>query len=148
MPPGCAVAIELPTTDVPKGQVCSQSPGAGTQVDPGAEVTLNVSTGPPDVDSVRITGVDIAGSSYSVAFETSGYTPAGGQRHVHFFFDTVPPANSGPPGSGPWIVYQGASPFTGQTVASRPRSADRICVIIANANHSVEVDSAHCFALP
>ena len=96
----------------------------------------------------RITGIEIVGGSYAIEFETSGFVPALRQRHVHFFFDTVPPSQAGPPGAGPWIVYGGASPFTGQTVAGRPQAADRVCVIVANANHSVEVDSAHCFALP
>jgi hypothetical protein len=66
---------------------------------------------------------------------------------VHFFFDTVPPDEAGLPGQGPWIVYGGPSPFTGYGVADRG-DAMQMCILVANADHSVQVNTGNCFDLP
>ncbi|HJM75256.1 MAG TPA: hypothetical protein QGI71_05270 [Dehalococcoidia bacterium] len=46
------------------------------------------------------------------------------------------------------MVYGDPSPFTGQTVAGKPAAAERLCVVVASASHSIDVDSSNCFALP
>jgi hypothetical protein len=71
--------------------------------------------------------------------------------HVHMFFDTVPPDQAGSPGSGPWKLVGGAygpSPFTGYGPANRPVNAMQMCALIANPNHSVQLNSGNCIDLP
>jgi uncharacterized repeat protein (TIGR01451 family) len=103
--------------------------------------------GPPD-DYAEITSITLSGSQYVVTFQTVGFTPQLPGQHVHFFFDTVPPLEAGLPGSGPWYVYGGPSPFTGYGTADRPVGATQMCVLVANPDHSVIQGSGNCYALP
>jgi actin-like ATPase involved in cell morphogenesis len=96
----------------------------------------------------RITGIELAGNRYSVAFETGGFVPRDPGQHVHFFFSTVPPLEAGIPEDGPWFVYAGGSPFTGYGPADRPAAATQMCILVANANHSVNQGTGNCFDLP
>jgi uncharacterized repeat protein (TIGR01451 family) len=96
----------------------------------------------------QITGISLSGSQYAVTFDTVGFTPQLPGQHVHFFFDTVPPEQAGMPGSGPWYVYGGPSPFTGYGVADRPLGATQLCVLVANPDHSVIQGSGNCYDLP
>lgn len=96
----------------------------------------------------EITGISLDGSQYSVIFQTSGYTPQLPGQHVHFFFDTVPPEQAGVPGSGPWFVYGGPSPFTGYGPTDRPVGAMQFCILVANPDHSVIQGTGNCYALP
>jgi subtilisin len=89
-----------------------------------------------------------AGSTYQVYFRTYGFTPQLPGVHVHFFFNTVPPDQAGVPGSGPWYVYGGSSPFTGYGTADRPYSATQMCVLVANPDHSVMQGTGNCYNLP
>jgi molecular chaperone DnaK len=68
--------------------------------------------------------------------------------HVHFFVNTVAPEQAGVPGGGPWKLYAGPAPYDGFTAADIPGGATEICVLIANADHSVRQDTGNCFALP
>lgn len=68
--------------------------------------------------------------------------------HVHFFVNTVPPDQAGAPGSGPWQLYAGPSPYDGFTPADIPDDATEICVLIANHDHSVRPDTGNCYPLP
>jgi hypothetical protein len=95
-----------------------------------------------------ITGISLSGSTYVVAFQTLGFTPQLPGKHVHFFFDTVPPEQAGVPGSGPWEVYGGSSPFTGYTTADKPAGATEMCILVANSNHSVQPGTGNCYPLP
>ncbi len=85
--------------------------------------------------SATITGISLVGNQYHANF-------------VHFFFNTVPPEQVGVPGSGPWYVYGGGSPFTGYGVADRPQAATQLCVLVANHDHSVILGSGNCMNLP
>ncbi len=98
--------------------------------------------------SAEITYIGLSGSQYVVTFQTLGFTPQLPGQHVHFFFDTVSPLEAGLPGSGPWIVYGGPSPFTGYGVADRPVGATQMCVLVANPDHSVIQGTGNCTALP
>lgn len=51
-------------------------------------------------------------------------------------------------GSGPWFVYGGPSPFTGYGAADRPLGATRLCVLVANPDHSIILGSGNCVDLP
>jgi molecular chaperone DnaK len=95
-----------------------------------------------------ITAITDHGDHYAVEFDTPGYQPGLPGMHVHFFFDTVPPEQAGNPGSGPWILYGGPSPFTEYRPADRPEGATQLCALVANPDHSVELGSGNCVALP
>lgn len=108
----------------------------------------------PAPNTARINQIWVQDGRYYVDFETFGFTPQLPGQHVHFFFDSVPPEQSGAPGSGPWQIYPaaagqpGTSPFTLLTVASRPPNATQMCILVANANHSVNQGTGNCMALP
>jgi hypothetical protein len=96
----------------------------------------------------RITGIAVTDGRYFVEYETFGYQPALPGTHMHFFFDSVPVADAGVPGSGPWFMYAGPPPFTGYKVSDRPASATAMCVLVANPDNSVIPDTGNCVALP
>ncbi len=64
------------------------------------------------------------------------------------FLDTVSPEKAGMPGSGPWVLYGGPRPFTGYTIYQRPKDANQMCALVANANHSIIFESGNCVDLP
>jgi serine/threonine protein kinase len=97
--------------------------------------------------SVRINSISLDGDRYVVNYETFGYTETLPGTHVHFFFNTVPPAQAGVPGSGPWILYGGPRPFTGYGTGDRG-SASQMCALVANPDHSVIANSGNCANLP
>ncbi len=103
---------------------------------------------PPDVDFATIDGITVDGSTYVVDFTTHRFEAELPGVHVHFFFDTVPPEQAGVPGNGPWFLYGGDSPFTGYGTGDRPSGAERMCVLVANPDHSVQADSGNCVDLP
>ncbi len=76
------------------------------------------------------------------------HTAQHARPHVHFFVDTVAPDQAGSPGSGPWHLYAGESPYDGFTANDIPDGASQICVLIANPDHSVKPDTGNCYALP
>jgi len=105
-------------------------------------------TVPTDRPYVRINNITIADGRYVVEYETFGYTEQLPGMHVHFFYDTVKPEQAGLPGSGPWILYGGPRPFTKYLVAEKPANAKQMCALVANANHSIQLESGNCFPLP
>lgn len=100
--------------------------GTVTQVAPGANATIST--------------IGIANAYYQVSFTNTGFTPALPGPHLHFSFD------SGGPASG--HDYAGPSPYTGIMVADRPASATKLCVAVANPDHSVVAGTGNCMALP
>ena len=96
----------------------------------------------------RIDSITLDGNVYVVNYETFGYTEQLPGMHIHFFFNTVTPANAGSPGSGPWYLYGGPRPFRGYTTGDRPGAATQMCALVANANHSIILDSGNCVDLP
>ena len=70
-------------------------------------------------------------------------------HHVHFFFDSVGILNAGAPGTGPWILYDVPSPFTGYRTIDRPPGATHLCITPATNDHAV-VDTTifDCHLLP
>jgi hypothetical protein len=97
----------------------------------------------------RITGITIQGGAYAVEFQVFGFQPDVRARHVHFFWDTVPPTQAGvPANSRNWILYDTPSPFTGYKVAAKPAAARQMCILVANQDHSVNQDTGNCMDLP
>ena len=130
---------------IPTGTATSSA--ASTTV-AGAATTGPTATPTLAPNTSRITGITVSSGRYEVVFEPAGFTPRIGAQHVHFFFDTVPPTQAGIPGAGPWFVYGGGSPFTGYAIADRPAAADRMCILVANADHSVIPNTGNCVDLP
>ncbi len=95
----------------------------------------------------RINSIVLSGNVYSVSFDVGGF-PYGPNEHVHFFFNTVPASQAGTPGSGPWILYRGGSPFTGYGPGQKPAGATQMCILVANPDHSIRLGSGNCVALP
>lgn len=126
----------------------SPTPPAATPTPPGTSAVAPTPTATLAPDTSRITGIELSGSQYVVAFETGGFAPALPGQHVHFFFNTVPPGQAGVPGAGPWFVYGGGSPFTGYGTSDRPAAATELCILVANPDHSVIQGTGNCFPLP
>jgi len=116
-----------PTATATATATLAPSPTATvTQVAPGANATIGT--------------IGIANAYYQVSFTNTGFTPALPGPHLHFSFD------SGGPASG--YDYAGPSPYTAIMVADRPASATKLCVAVANPNHSVVAGTGNCVALP
>lgn len=148
--PGSGVTA-LPPTVVEATQV---SPTA-TEITPLPPTETYVptvpptATVPPGILYVRINRITIdQNNHYVVEYETFGYTEQLPGMHVHFFFNTVPPEQAGVPGQGPWILYGGPRPFTQYTVNDRPSQATEMCALVANADHSIQLNSGNCMDLP
>ncbi len=104
---------------------------------------------PPVEPFVRILEITLDDTqNYVVDYENFGYTEVLPGMHIHFFFDTVSPDQAGSPGSGPWKIYGGPRPFTQYSVANRPAGALQMCALVANSNHSIQLDSGNCVDLP
>ena len=105
-------------------------------------------TATPSGPYVVITGIRVEGSLYAVDYEVHNFSEG---LHVHMFFNTVPPEQAGSPGSGPWKLTWGAygdPPFTQYTITSRPANATQMCALVANPNHSVQLNTGNCIDLP
>ncbi|MGD9146592.1 MAG: protein kinase [Anaerolineae bacterium] len=85
---------------------------------------------------------------YVVDYLTAGFTEKIPGTHLHFFFNIFSPEQIGLSGTGDRLTYGGPSPFTGYAVAGRPAEATELCVVVANPDHSVLLESASCFPLP
>lgn len=107
-------------------------------------------TAPPADFSSHISNITLSDGRYIVDYSTSGYTEALPGMHVHFFFNTLAPENAGVGGPNPgnWFVYGGPRPFTGYTTNDKPDGATQMCVLVANADHTVRAGSGNCFNLP
>ena len=147
-PPDGAVVEYTPTAPV-------QPPAATAlpTVAPQPTATLIPTVPPqptlPPTPYVLINSITIdQNNHYVVEYETFGYTEQLPGMHVHFFFNTVPPEQAGVPGSGPWILYGGPRPFTQYTVGDRPAQATQMCALVANADHSIQLNTGNCVDLP
>jgi hypothetical protein len=125
------------------------TPSATPTTEPTATLapTLTPTTAPAGL-SAHITQIQVVGDHYEIHYTTTGYSAALPGRHVHFFFDTVTEAQAGVPGSGPWKLYGGPSPFTDYTPGERPPGATRMCILVANHDHSIQPGTGNCVALP
>jgi quercetin dioxygenase-like cupin family protein len=136
-PPPTAVDVTpLPPTEAPP-------PTEATQP------TMPPTATPLPTPYVRINNITVdQDNRYIVEYETFGYSEQLPGMHVHFFFNTVPPEQAGVPGSGPWILYGGPRPFTQYTVYDRPAQATQMCALVANSDHSVQLNTGNCVDLP
>lgn len=155
--PGAEVAAEResPGASATEDDSTAVEPTATPSEPPASETGLPEPP-PGGGPFARVTGIEVDGTHYAIAFDTFDFDPrlGDGNQHVHFRFDTVPPEESGLPGAGPWWLYPtepgevGTSPFTGLPVADTPPDATAICVLVANPDHSVVLDTGTCLPLP
>jgi hypothetical protein len=89
-----------------------------------------------------------ADNRYVVEYQTEGFTEQLPGTHLHFFFDTFSADQVGATGGGNRLMYGGPSPFSGFAVADKPATAQQLCVLVANPDHSVKPDSGNCYPLP
>ncbi len=129
-----ALLAETPTIEEPTNQLFL----------PLIQQTTNIASGP----TAQITAISVTGDRYSVSFQTAGFTAQLPGQHVHFFFNTVPTGEAGMPGAGPWWMYATPTPYTGIKISDRPFSATQLCVLVANADHSVQPGTGNCYPLP
>jgi hypothetical protein len=104
---------------------------------------------------VMIDAITIKDGKYSVTYRTAGYTPKVDgndpeSHHIHFFFDNLAVENAGTngPNPGSWILYDVPSPFEGFKESDRPSSAKRMCAVVSDFLHRIEVDTGNCVNLP
>jgi hypothetical protein len=113
-----------------------------------SDVVQAVEPGP----RVTITGIELNGGAYEVEYEANFEPVIGGDAenlHIHFYFDTIGVEEAGLPGSGPWILYDVPSPFTGYGEADRPEEATQMCATVADVGHNLVSDRVfHCMDLP
>lgn len=103
----------------------------------------------PETPYVVITNIRVENSVYIVDYEVHNFDTAG--MHVHMFFNNIPPEQAGSPGSGPWKLTWGSygdPPFTQYILSNRPSDATQMCALVANPNHSIQLNSGNCVDLP
>jgi hypothetical protein len=108
-------------------------------------------------ECIDITSVAIDGDSLVIDWTAFNFEPAVGDRHAHFFYDTVLPTEAGTNaaqfGAIPKIwELTDARPFRSERemlLSNRPPEATQVCVTVANADHGV-VDPTvfECVPLP
>lgn len=148
--PGIGVVVS-PSSTVSPGSPSPSSASIAPTATPTIAPTATPAPTPtptPSGRQARITGITISSGRYVVDYQVFGFTQALPGRHVHFFFDTVPPTQAGMPGKGPWYVYGGPIPFKGYKVTDRPPGATQMCILYANPDHSVVQNTGNCWDLP
>jgi hypothetical protein len=146
-PTEVALVAVVEDTPTPTATEAPPTPTEGPPTETPTPTIAPTATVPPG-PHVRINNIFVENNTYMVEYETFEYTEGLPGMHVHFFYDTVPPEQAGVPGSGPWIVWGGPRPFNGYTVASKPQYATQMCALVANANHSIILESGNCYDLP
>ena len=102
----------------------------------------------PSGQQARILSIKVSGGRYVVDYQVFGYKQVLPGKHVHFFFDTVPPRRRACPATGPWFVDAGPIPFKGYKVSDKPSKATQMCILFANPDHSVVQGTGNCVDLP
>jgi hypothetical protein len=85
---------------------------------------------------------------YIVEYDTLTFVEQVPGVHVHFFFDTVLPEHAGHPGSGPWYMWGGPRPFNKYRQSDHTALAAQMCILVANPDHSVQLNTGNCMILP
>jgi hypothetical protein len=136
-------------TPIPPTATYTPTPSETPTATPSPTAT-STPTVPPGELFARINNITVNEQNrYVVDYETFEFIeliPC--NYNVHFYFDTVSQENAGHPGSGPWIAYGGPRPFVGYSVSERPAGANRMCIIVANSNHTIHLNSGYCVDLP
>ena len=156
-PVGIAIAGETPTlaiieaTETPAPTSTPTATPPPTETATPTEPPTITPTATPEGPYVVITSIKIENGVYVIDYQTHNYPEDQPSMHVHMFFNTVPPEQAGSPGVGPWKLTwgpYGAPPFIQYGPANRPPDATQMCALVANANHSILLNSGNCIDLP
>lgn len=85
----------------------------------------------------RITDARLSGNTYTIWFETKGFTLSSSGDQVVFFWDNASPASG--------ATWAGGSPVT--FAFSRPAGATKICIAVAPANGAIQKSSGNCWSV-
>jgi molecular chaperone DnaK len=140
--PGIGVASSPVDSPSPALSVASIAPPSPTPT------PVPTPTPTPSGQQARILSIKVSGGRYVVDYQVFGYKQVLPGKHVHFFFDSVPPTKAGMPAKGPWFVYAGPIPFKGYKVSDKPSQATQMCILFANPDHSVVQGTGNCVDLP
>ena len=114
--------------------------------DTAAPTTTTV---PRPPETVEITGITVEGGRYLVEYVTRGYIEDLPGDHVHFYWDTVYESQAGVgPNEKEWFVWGGPRPFDGYRPTDRPDTANAMCSVVANPDHTIRSGTGNCFDLP
>ncbi|HLF89648.1 MAG TPA: hypothetical protein VI451_11915, partial [Anaerolineales bacterium] len=142
----------IPTEVIPPTETPAPTETAPPTETPTPTHTPTITPTPtPEGPYVVITDIRLENGIYVVDYETHNYPENEPNMHVHMFFNTVPPEQAGSPGSGPWKLTwgpYGAPPFVQYGPANRPADATQMCALVANANHTIILNSGNCVDLP
>jgi hypothetical protein len=143
--PSAFGAASIPASQAP----ASEAPSVASIAPPSPSPTpVPTPTPTPSGQQARILSIKVSGGRYVVDYQVFGYKQVLPGKHVHFFFDTVPPTQAGMPGKGPWFVYAGPIPFKGYKTSDKPAKATQMCILFANPDHSVVQGTGNCVDLP
>lgn len=145
--PVAAVVVETETA-VPTQVIPTPLPSATAVPEIKEVVAATLQPTQTPLPSVLINEITIQDGRYIADFETIGYIPDAESLHIHFFFDTTSNENAGRPGSGPFEMFVNPSPFTSYAVGDRPAAATKLCALVANPNHTIQLESGNCVELP
>jgi hypothetical protein len=147
-----SIGMDEPDASITAAPTITHNPTATETPLPTSVPTPTISptaTIPVGVPFSRINGISIDNQgNYIVNYETFEFTETLPGMHVHFFFNTVPQEEAGIPGDGPWYLWGGPRPFDGYRLSDRPQVATQMCILVANADHSVQLNSGNCVILP
>ncbi len=143
-------AVLAANTDAPTATTLPEETALPAETATPSFTETPVATATPDGPYVVITDIRVEGSIYVVDYEVNNF-PEDLNLHVHIYFNNIPQEQAGSPGSGPWKLTWGSygdPPFTQYIVSSRPANATQMCAIVANSNHSIQLNSGNCVDLP
>jgi molecular chaperone DnaK len=142
-PPPSVATIPTPSPTV----VLTPSP---TPIVTPSPTPIPTPTPTPSSFAARITGITVKNGQYSVDYEVFHFVPdMFNGRHVHFFFDTIPPDQAGRPANdNNWILYDGPVPFEKYGIDDKPTGATKMCILVARPDHTVALNTGNCFPLP
>jgi actin-like ATPase involved in cell morphogenesis len=134
-------------------EVVTPDTAAGDTAAPPSERECNAPSG----RCAFIDDISRDGDTMVVRYDTVGYEPhqnAGpDSRHVHFYFDTVPPAQAGVPADpSNWVAWgleEGGGDYVYSfPVSDIPPEASQLCASVANVDHALDGVNFQCVRLP
>ncbi|HUF36970.1 MAG TPA: protein kinase [Anaerolineales bacterium] len=155
-----AVAVLVGVTDTPTHTDLPPSPTLTNTptITPSPTITPTPTPTEPVGPYVLITEIVLENGVYFVTYEVFNFTPLISTNtesmHIHFFWNTYDPITVGvngigdSTGGGSWSLYDVPSPFNRLSVSNRPTGATQICALVANYDHSINLDTGNCVDLP
>jgi serine/threonine protein kinase len=152
-PVGLVSATVTPTarveTPLPSATIAPSATLAPIAAVISSPVISPTPTIPVGVPFARINGITLDNQGrYVVDYETFEFTESLDDLHLSFFFDTLKSQDIGTSSDTSSSFYGGPRPFIEFNQAHKPEAAAQICVLVANPDQSVRLDSGNCTPLP